>query len=209
MVEGEVKTRRRLSAEVRRAMIRDAAIALFAAQGYARTTTKEIAQAAGVSEGTIFKYFPTKRDLLLAFFHAELFQPLTVIFNVQEPVDDFQVLRAFIADRFALWHRHRHLMRVIFGEAAFDPAMVEQLNRITAPALEIIQGYFIRRIRAGAFRDLDPAVAARSLMSMILFYFFRWELMDQSDASLDSVIEQLTGLVLYGIAGQPPRESQP
>ncbi|MFF3763360.1 TetR/AcrR family transcriptional regulator [Streptomyces sp. NPDC001922] len=50
----------------RRRQIVDAAIGLFAAKGFERTTTAEICRAAGMSTGNVFHYFPTKR----AIFHA-------------------------------------------------------------------------------------------------------------------------------------------
>jgi AcrR family transcriptional regulator len=53
----------RLDAEERRAAILEAALPLFARKGFAATTTKEIAAAAGVSEGLIFRHFPSKAAL--------------------------------------------------------------------------------------------------------------------------------------------------
>jgi AcrR family transcriptional regulator len=53
----------RLDAEERRAAIIEAALPLFARKGFAATTTKEIAAAAGVSEGLIFRHFPSKAAL--------------------------------------------------------------------------------------------------------------------------------------------------
>jgi AcrR family transcriptional regulator len=60
---------RRLGSTERRAAIIDAALPLFARKGFAATTTKEIAQAAGVSEALIFKHFPSKAAL-----HEAMFQ---------------------------------------------------------------------------------------------------------------------------------------
>ncbi|MBP2297650.1 TetR/AcrR family transcriptional regulator [Azospirillum picis] len=59
---------RRLDSSARRRAILDAALPLFARKGFAATTTKEIAQAAGVSEALIFKHFPTKASLYEAIF---------------------------------------------------------------------------------------------------------------------------------------------
>ncbi|MDR6772973.1 helix-turn-helix domain-containing protein [Azospirillum sp. BE72] len=58
----------RLDSRARRRAIVDAALPLFARKGFAATTTKEIAQAAGVSEGLIFKHFPSKASLYEAIF---------------------------------------------------------------------------------------------------------------------------------------------
>ena len=61
---------RRLGNTERRAAIIDAALPLFARKGFTATTTKEIAQAAGVSEALIFKHFPSKAALYEAIFRS-------------------------------------------------------------------------------------------------------------------------------------------
>jgi AcrR family transcriptional regulator len=48
-----------------RAAIQEQALHLFAAQGYAATTVRQIADAAEVSESTFFRYFPTKEDVVM------------------------------------------------------------------------------------------------------------------------------------------------
>jgi AcrR family transcriptional regulator len=49
-----------------------AALDLFQARGFERTTTKQIALKARVAEGTVFNYFPTKEDIALHFFEEEV-----------------------------------------------------------------------------------------------------------------------------------------
>jgi AcrR family transcriptional regulator len=53
----------RLDGEERRKAIVNAAVPLFARKGFAGTTTREIAEAAGISEALVFKHFPTKKLL--------------------------------------------------------------------------------------------------------------------------------------------------
>jgi AcrR family transcriptional regulator len=53
----------RHNAVERRAAIVDAALPLFARKGFAGTTTKELAMAAGVSEALLYKHFPSKRAI--------------------------------------------------------------------------------------------------------------------------------------------------
>src|SRR5262245_31180660 len=62
--------RSKLSSEERRAAIIKAVRRLFADKGFHGTTTRELAEAAGVSEALLFKHFPTKEALYLAMLHA-------------------------------------------------------------------------------------------------------------------------------------------
>jgi AcrR family transcriptional regulator len=60
--------RKRMTADERRGQLIDSAITQFGRHGFSGTTTKALAGAAGVSEATIFKHFPTKADLYTAAF---------------------------------------------------------------------------------------------------------------------------------------------
>src|SRR6185437_9994486 len=53
----------RLDSDDRRKAIVDAAVPLFARNGFAGTTTRELAAAAGVSEALLFRHFPSKQSL--------------------------------------------------------------------------------------------------------------------------------------------------
>jgi TetR/AcrR family transcriptional regulator, transcriptional repressor of aconitase len=53
----------RLDSDERRMGIVAAAVPLFARKGFAGTTTKELAEAAGISEGLLFRHFPSKKQL--------------------------------------------------------------------------------------------------------------------------------------------------
>jgi TetR/AcrR family transcriptional regulator, transcriptional repressor of aconitase len=53
----------RLDSDERRKAIVTAAVPLFARRGFAGTTTKELAEAAGISEALLFRHFPSKKHL--------------------------------------------------------------------------------------------------------------------------------------------------
>ena len=95
--------RTRKTALARREEILAAAMRLFARQGYARTTTREIAQEAGISEGTIYRYFSSKQEILFAFSVPAIITPLHELLDQMADADDLTVLRALILNRFKLW----------------------------------------------------------------------------------------------------------
>lgn len=64
--------RRAQNKEATRQSIVTAALDLFERKGFEATTTREIAKAAGVAEGTVFNYFETKDDIALHFFETEV-----------------------------------------------------------------------------------------------------------------------------------------
>jgi hypothetical protein len=57
---------KRMTGEERKAAIVKAVLPLFAKQGFASTTTRELADAAGVSEALLYKHFPSKESLYAA-----------------------------------------------------------------------------------------------------------------------------------------------
>ena len=58
-----------MSAEERRELVLEAAIAEFAARGLAGTSTEDVARSAGISQPYLFRLFPTKKALFLSLIH--------------------------------------------------------------------------------------------------------------------------------------------
>ena len=86
--------------QLRHAEILDAACAVFLEKGYEGTLVSEIAARVGVVEGNVFRYFPSKRDLLNAVLHS-LYEPL--IADVDAGFARIEGCRARL--RFLIW-RH-------------------------------------------------------------------------------------------------------
>ena len=86
----------RLTGEERRRVIVEAAVALFSQKGFRGTTTKEIAEAAGCSEATIFKHFATKNELYSAILETKsrIDETLAKAAHAATRKDDAGVFRA-------------------------------------------------------------------------------------------------------------------
>lgn len=117
--------------EERRWQIIQAAIPLFAGQGFTQTTVSEIAKAAGMSHGTIFLYFASKEDL----FEATILEPLVKLEAQSQDLgypDDpiLHRLRHIVRTHFIAFSRQRNYLRLtqyVLGQQDRFPELAEAL----------------------------------------------------------------------------------
>lgn len=104
-----------------------AAIEIFAEKGYAATSTSEIAKKAGVAEGTIFRHYKTKKELLLSIvapMMAKMIAPFVikdinrVLDKDHDTLEDF--LREMIKNRAVFMEKNMLLFRIIVQELPFQ-----------------------------------------------------------------------------------------
>jgi AcrR family transcriptional regulator len=163
---------RRYSARERKASILAAATALFAAKGFAGTTTKGIARSLGISETLVFKHFPTKRALYTAILAEQSPIPklLPILKDATEKRDDERVFSCIAG---TLSHRDTDstLARLLLFSALEGHKLSEMFfRRHMRQFYDFLAGYIQERIHEGAFKDVDPLLAARAFMGMIVYH---------------------------------------
>ncbi|GHV96909.1 TetR family transcriptional regulator [Lactobacillus nasalidis] len=119
-----------------------AAIELFAKQGFDGTSTAQIAERAGISQATIFKYFKTKADLLNAVIGPvahDLFPKIQEDFIQeikQNSVKSRQELVHFIVfNRFAFIKKNRQVIKIMLQEALTNPDFVSEIREASKKRL--------------------------------------------------------------------------
>jgi AcrR family transcriptional regulator len=171
--------RERLKGDERRRVIIDAALALFARKGFRGTTTREIAEAAGCSEATIFKYFATKDELYSAILEAKatIEETLAKAADAAALKDDAGVFRAVGLEALIRTEQDPSLMRLLLFSALeghqlshlFFESKVRRLH-------EFLSSYIRQRITDGVFRPVNPLLAARGFVGMIVHYLYLHEI---------------------------------
>ncbi|NNU81208.1 TetR/AcrR family transcriptional regulator [Halovulum dunhuangense] len=149
--------------------IRDAAMRLFADQGYAAVSMRQIARAVGVQAGALYLYTPDKQSLLSDMMIAHLEDLLAAWGKARCESDD---PRARLED-FVRFHIRYHLSRVDEVFIAYmelrnltpeNFARVERLRRLYENVLqEILQDGAAR----GIFRLSDARIATLALIAML------------------------------------------
>ncbi len=160
------------SGRERQASIITAAASLFAQKGFNGTTTREIAKTAGISEALLFRHFPTKRALYAAIIAArsQLSQLLASVEEAAEKRDDVRVFTLIASFRI---HRGADpsLLRLLLFSALEGHELSDMFFRNRHRVFyEFLAGYIARRTKEGAFRKVDPLLAAQSFVGMIVYH---------------------------------------
>ena len=156
-----------------------AAVEMFAEKGYSGTSTKEIAQKAGVAEGTIFRHYKTKKDLLLAIVTPTMIRLLAPVIKrdlnkvLDKEFENFEdFIRAMVANRAEFLEKNGQTVRVIIQEIPFHSDLKEQFIKhigedVYARYVQIIKHYQDK----GELLQMEPASIVRFTGSVILGYF--------------------------------------
>jgi AcrR family transcriptional regulator len=186
-----------------------AAVEAFAETGYAGTTTSEIARRAGVAEGTIFRYYPTKKDLLIGAvgpFLANTMTPaararLDALLTAEYPSVEVFV-RTVAEDRLAFARENPVLVRLVVQEIPFHAELREQFRqRVLTLFFPLLVRAIVRLQERGLIGPIAPASAARLIMSSVIGYALP-RLFLAPDAEWDDATElaAIAGVLARGLA---------
>jgi AcrR family transcriptional regulator len=197
-----IETRRDRRIAARQAQILDAAAHVFSQKGYQNATTKEIAEMADVSEGTLYNYFANKRDLLIGVARAyadEIMADMSLI----QPEGYENYLAQFMANRFRRG-RERRLFMVFLHESRWNEDVrryyvEEAMHHIIAQTEQNIRDL----IAQGTLRDVDPTIAARTMSATIMGFAALFELgITVNHSSPELLGTQVTDILWNGLRNQ-------
>lgn len=106
----------------------EAAIKLFAKQGYNGTSTLQIAKVAGVSQATVFKYFKTKEELLYSIIVPvipKLFS--SFLGRIQKAKSVQELISYIVRDRFEFLEENKNTVKIVFSELLTNEELKKQL----------------------------------------------------------------------------------
>lgn len=185
----------------------ETAINLFAEKGYSNTSTAEIAKLAEVSEGTIFKHYGTKENLLLSVivpFIKESFPSMAVeVFNetLNESTATFEdFLRSFLKNRILFVSENREIFQVLIKEIIYKEDLKNEILPLFYKSgvlrLNKVIGIFKEK---GELKDIPNEKIVKMLLIVIggfiisNFVFLNKQCID------DCEIEDIINLTVSGI----------
>jgi AcrR family transcriptional regulator len=205
------KRHSRLPREQRRLAILQVAEQVFREKGYSEALTAQIAARAGVVEGSIYRYFPGKRELLIRVVEQWYER---ILADYDQQLAALSGTRARL--RFLIWrhmnviHREPAMCRLIFRQLRAWPeyrrTSVFALTReYTRRTLEILQ----QAIDAGEFRADVPLRLVRDMIYGGVEHHTWVYLRGEGDFSPDAAADAMTDLVYRALALPAPVASLP
>lgn len=191
----------------RKRRIVEAAVLCFAERGYEATSTREIAQRAGVAEATIFRHFPTKKDLLLRLLRplaARILRPAALDelgAAVRDAGGRFEPFAmAMMRNRLAFADRYAPLVRILMQEVLVDADVRDMLRAEGgAQILVAIAGTLDRFRRNGQLKDIPPERLMRFLGPLMLgYYLARTVILPDRDWDDDAEIAATIDFFMHG-----------
>lgn len=202
MKAAPVRRRERLPRDERVGQIMSAARKIFGEKGYEASSTAEIAVAAGVVEGTLYRYFPTKRDLLIKVveeFYANIFSDYEA--QLRGVRGTWNRLRFMIWKHLSVMHGDPDMCRLIVHELRpwpqYRQSSIFTLNqRYTQSTLAVVR----EGIANGEFRDDVPLRIVRDMIFGGAEHHTWAHLRDEGRFSPDEAADGITNMIYQGLA---------
>lgn len=200
----------RMSAEDRRLQILRVAVSLFSQRGFGGTTTREIAQAAGVSEAMVFRHFATKQELYTAILDhkacsGDSMDPEKMVAEARKQKDDRAVFEQLALGALEHHEFDPEFQRLLLHAALEGHELAEMFfEKFIRRVYEILGAYITERQGDGAMVKIDPSIVVRSFIGMIIHHSLNNNLWDPKrrllDISNQDAAKHFTDILLHGIS---------
>lgn len=190
----------------KRRRILDAAVTVFAQNGFYNAKVSQIAKEAGVADGTIYLYFKNKEDILIQVFIDSMDEILRrqedALATIEDPVER---LRTFTRIHFLSVAESRALAEVITVELRQSSKFMRNTDmKPFGRYLGIIARIIEDGMKAGTFRDtLEPRITARAIFGAIDELALEWA-MGNRGSSLVDACAFVTDLFISGLLRSNP-----
>ena len=195
---------KRMSAVERKGQIAKAASRLFAKHGFSGVTTRQIAKAAKVNEALLYRHFPNKEDLYTEIIRRKIAEQGDFIDEAILQTNDDAAVISYIARAFMeMVGEDRSFIRLMLFSALEGHSLSTIFfEKRVGQIFPYLVRYFDRRMADGAFRRMDPRIAVRAFIGMIMHYILTTEIFkipEQMQVSREDAIKGFTEIFLKGV----------
>jgi AcrR family transcriptional regulator len=186
-----------------RTRILQAAQRLFASKGFDGTTTRDLAQAASVAEGTLFRHFPNKKAILVEVATSGWVEILTDLLTELSEMGSYKAVAQVMRRRMWNFQKNADLMRVCFMEVQFHPDLRDRIQlEVITKMTDVGEAFFQTAMDKGIYRQMDANLVAKVFLGMFAIAGFSNNTLMEPDASpqeMQQMAEGLADIFLNGV----------
>jgi AcrR family transcriptional regulator len=187
------------------------AIKIFSEKGYDGARTSEIAKDAGVAEGTIFKYYKTKKGILTKILiqlinimsEKVVLSSIKKIFQDSSKKDPKQIIKEIFYDRIKLVDNIFPMAKIVLIEAMLHEEVREAIYKnIISKALDFFKEFHKKAGVGELIRDdIDPFYIFRSILANIAVLIMQKQVFSKRlpVKDLDKEMDIIIDIILNGI----------
>ncbi|MEH2319077.1 TetR/AcrR family transcriptional regulator [Nostoc sp.] len=186
-----------------RTRILETAQRLFASKGFDGTTTRDLAQTAGVAEGTLFRHFPNKKAILVEVATSGWVEILTDLLTELSEMGSYKAIAQVMRHRMWNFQKNADVMRVCFMEVQFHPDLRDRIQlEVITKMTDVGEAFFQTAIDKGIYRQMDAKLVAKVFLGMFAIAGFSNNTLLEPDASpqeMQQMAEGLADIFLNGV----------
>jgi AcrR family transcriptional regulator len=186
-----------------RGRILQAAQRLFAAKGFEGTTTRDLAQTAGVAEGTLFRHFANKKAILVEVATSGWVDILTDLLTELSEMGSYQAIAQVMRRRMWNLQKNADIMRVCFMEVQFHPDLRDRIQtEVIDKMTDVAEAFFQTAIDKGIYRQMDAKLGAKVFLGLFAIAGFSDSTLIEPNASpqeMQKMAEGLADIFLNGV----------
>ena len=182
--------------------ILQAAASVFSEKGYASSTIHDIALKADIGDGTIYNYFPGKREILLTIASKQT-EAINQLFISTEKVETPADLVRIVQKSFDIMLEQSSYTRIMISEALVDDEFLNQfvIERLRNVVL-FTRAFIEERVKSHDFRPVDPELVARAFVASfagLILPALRGVAPSPTSKQRRKMAETLVSLFAYGL----------
>lgn len=197
--------RKRMTGDERRQEIIRAAMDVFSRSGFSGSTTRKIAERAGISEAMIYSHFKDKEELYSAIIDQKMqeSEPLYYPLDAMRKKDDERVFATIVSNFMQRYSQDTTFLRLLLFSALEGHELAGMF--VAGPVrrfFEFLAEYIRERMDDGAFSSVDPEIASRCLVGMVNYFILLKNIFgDETLQSIElkSAIETMVNIYSRGI----------
>ena len=172
-----------------------AAQRLFARHGFDGTTTRDLAQAASVAEGTLFRHFANKKAILVEVATQGWVEILTDLLTELSEMGSYKAVAQVMQRRMWNFQKNADIMRVCFMEAQYHPELRDRIqSEVIGKMTDVAEAFFQTAMDRGIYRQTNPKIVAQVFLGMFAIAGFSHNTLLEPNASPKDMQEMAEGL---------------